>query len=106
MKDLMGMMKQVKVMQEKMQQMQDELQSMEIEGRSGAGLVTATLTGKGDVRSLKIDPSLMKPDETEILEDLIIAAIQDAKGKVEAAMQSKMSEITGGLPLPPGMKLF
>ena len=106
MKDLMGMMKQVKVMQEKMQQLQDELASMEVEGRAGAGLVTATLSGKGDVKAIKIDASLMKPEETEILEDLIVTAINDAKGKSEAAMQSKMGELTGGLPLPPGMKLF
>lgn len=106
MKDLMGMMKQVKDMQERMQQMQMELAQTEVVGQSGAGLVKVTLNGKGDMRRISIDPSLMKPDETEILEDLIIAASQDAKSKVEAVMQSKMSEVTGGLPLPPGMKLF
>ena len=106
MKDIMGMMKQVQQMQAKMQQMQDELAAMEIAGQSGAGLVSVVLDGKGEMRGVKIDPSLMKPDETEILEDLIIAAVQDAKRKVEAAMQDKMKDVTGGLPLPPGMKLF
>lgn len=106
MKDLMGMMKQVKDMQARVQQAQEELSSLECEGQSGAGLVKVTLNGKGEMRRLRIDPSLMKPDETEILEDLVLAACQDAKGKVEAAMQSKMAEVTGGLPLPPGMKLF
>jgi len=106
MKDIMGMMKQVQQMQAKMQQMQDELAAMEIAGQSGAGLVSVVLDGKGEMRGVKIDPSLMKPDETEILEDLIIAAVQDAKRKVEAAMQDTMKDVTGGLPLPPGMKLF
>ena len=106
MNNLMGMMKQVKDMQARMQQMQAELEATEITGQSGAGLVKITLNGKGDVRRVQIDPSLMKPDETEILEDLILAAAQDAKTKVEAQMQSKMTEVTGGLPLPPGLKLF
>jgi DNA-binding YbaB/EbfC family protein len=106
MKDLMGMMKQAQQLQERMQKMQDELAAMEIEGQSGAGLVKVTLNGKGDMRRLKIDPTLMKVDEREILEDLIVAASQDAKTKVEAAMQAKMQEMAGGLPLPPGLKLF
>lgn len=106
MKDLMGMMKQVQQMQARMQQMQEELSAMEIAGQSGAGLVSVTLNGKGEMRRIRIDPSLMKPDEVEILEDLILAATQDAKAKVEGAMQEKMQEITGGLPLPPGLKLF
>lgn len=106
MKDLMGMMKQVKQMQEQMQQMQTELAEMEVHGQSGGGMVKVTLNGKGEMRGLKIDPSLLKPDEAEILEDLIVAAAQDAKAKVESEMQSKMSEMTGGLPLPPGLKLF
>jgi len=75
-------------------------------GRSGGGLVTVTMSGKGEMMKVGIDPSLMKPDEAEILEDLIVAASQDAKGKVEALMQEKMAEVTGGLPIPPGMKLF
>jgi nucleoid-associated protein EbfC len=106
MKDLMGMMKQVKDMQERMQTMQAELADMEIEGQSGGGLVKVTLNGKGEMRGLKIDPSLLKPDEAEIVEDLIIAAAQDARAKSEQQMQDKMSEVTGGLPLPPGLKLF
>lgn len=106
MKDIMGMMKQVGQMQARMQKMQEELATLEIEGRSGAGLVKVTLSGKGEMKRIAIDPSLMKPDEVEILEDLILAATQDARGKVEAMMQSKMSEVTGGLPLPPGLKLF
>lgn len=106
MKDIMGMMKQVKDMQARMQKVQAELDETEVTGQSGAGLVKVTLTGKGDMRRVSIDPSLMKPDEAEILEDLILAAVQDAKSKVDVALQSKMAEVTGGLPLPPGMKLF
>lgn len=106
MKDLMGMMKQAQQLQARMQKMQEELAAMEVEGRSGAGLVKVTLSGKGEMRKLSIDPSLMKPEETEILEDLIIAAAQDARVKVETAMQGKMQEVTGGLPLPPGLKLW
>ncbi len=106
MKDLMGMMKQVKDMQERMQRLQEELGSMEVTGAAGGGLVSVTLNGKGDFRRVKIDPSLMRPEEAEIVEDLIVAAASDAKAKVEAALQEKMSEMTGGLPLPPGLKLF
>ena len=106
MKDLMGMMKQAQQLQSRMQKLQEELAAMEIEGRSGGGLVTVMLNGKGEMGKIRIDPSLMKPEETEILEDLIIAAAQDAKSKVEAAMQGKMQEVTGGLPLPPGLKLW
>ena len=106
MKDLMGMMKQVQDMQAKMQQMQAELEEMEITGQSGAGMVTVTLNGKGEMRGLKIDPSLMKPEEAEIVEDLIIAATQDAKAKVDSTSQEKMKQMAGGLPLPPGLKLW
>ena len=106
MRDLMGMMKQAQELQARFQKMQEQMSEMEIGGQSGAGLVQVTLNGKGEMRRLKIDPSLMKPDEAEILEDLIIAAFQDAKAKVEAGMQSKMQELTGGLPLPPGLMLF
>jgi DNA-binding YbaB/EbfC family protein len=106
MKDLMGMMKQVKDMQDRMQRLQEELGAIEVEGSAGGGLVAVTLTGKGDVKRIKIDPSLLKPEEAEIVEDLIVAAASDAKSKVEARLQEKMSEVTGGLPLPPGMKLF
>ena len=106
MKDLMKMMKQAQEIQGRMQQLQDELASLEVEGQSGAGLVKVKLNGKGDARAIGIDPSLLKPEDAEMLEDLIIAALQDAKGKVETAVQAKMQEITGGLALPPGLKLF
>ncbi len=106
MRDIMGMMKQAKEMQERIARMQEELAAMQLTGQSGGGLVTVTLNGKGDVTSVKIDPSLMKSDEKEIVEDLVVAAAKDAKTKVETAMQSKMADITGGLPLPPGLKLF
>ncbi len=99
----MGMMKQAQEMQKRMGELQTELDQMTVDGTSGAGLVTITLTGKGEMKAIKIDPSLIKPDESEILEDLIQAAHKDAKEKSEAAMQEKMAELTGGLQLPPGM---
>jgi DNA-binding YbaB/EbfC family protein len=106
MKDLMKMMKQASEIQGRMQKMQEDLAALEVEGQAGAGMVKVTLNGKMDARRLRIDPSLLKPEEAEILEDLIVAAFQDAKGKAEAALQAKMQEITGGLPIPPGLKLF
>lgn len=106
MRDLMGMMKQAQQLQTRMQQMQEELASAEIEGRSGGGLVTVVVDGKGQLKKVRIDPSLMKPDEAEILEDLILAASEDARSKVSALMEEKMREATGGLPLPPGLKFF
>ena len=106
MKDLMGMMKQAQQLQARMQQMQEELESAEIEGRSGGGLVRLTLDGKGQIKRVMIDPGLMKPGESEIVEDLILAAAQDAKGKVEALMAEKMKDATLGMPLPPGLKLW
>ena len=104
--DLRKMMKQAQEIQGRMQKMQEELAGLEVEGQSGAGLVKVTLNGKLEARGLKIDPSLIKPEDAEMLEDLIVAAFQDAKGKAEAAVQAKMQEITGGLALPPGLKLF
>lgn len=104
MKDLMGMMKNLQGMQERMTRMQEEIAELVVEGRAGGGLVTVSLSGKFDLRSLKIDPSLFKEDEVSLLEDLIIAAHADAKAKAEVEMQRKMSEATAGLPLPPGMK--
>jgi hypothetical protein len=89
-----------------MQQLQDELTALQVEGQSGGGLVKVTLNGKMEARGVKLDPSLLKPEDAEMLEDLILAAFQDAKAKVEAALQEKMREVTGGLPLPPGLKLF
>jgi len=106
MKNLMDVMKQVGEMQARMQKMQEELGALQIEGQAGAGLVRITLSGKGDVKKVHIDPSLMKPEEAEILEDLLLAAAQDAKGKLDAQLQAKMQAMTGGLPLPPGLKLF
>ena len=106
MADFMGMMKQAAQLQTKMQELQAELDQIVVEGTAGGGLVTVTLTGKGDLKSTRIDASLMKPDETEILEDLLVAAHADAKRKSEAMLQEKMKALTGGLPLPPGMKLF
>ena len=106
MKDIMGMMKQLGQMQSRMQTMQEELAKAEIGGQSGGGMVKVVLDGKASLKSIKIEPSLMRRDETEILEDLIIAAFQDAKVKVEATLAEKMQEMTGGLPLPPGLKLF
>ncbi len=106
MKDLMKMMKQAQEIQGRMQKMQEDLQALEVSGQSGAGMVKVTLNGKGEMRAVRIDPSLLKPGENEMLEDLLIAAFQDARTKVDAEMQAKMQEITGGLPLPPGLKLF
>ena len=106
MTDFMGMMKQAAQLQSKMQALQAELDQIEIEGTAGGGMVTVTLTGKGDLKGVKLDDSLIKPGEKEILEDLLVAAHADAKRKSEAVLQEKMKALTGGLPLPPGMKLF
>jgi DNA-binding YbaB/EbfC family protein len=106
MADFLGMMKQAAQLKSKMESMQAELDGVEIAGTAGGGLVTVTLTGKGDMKGVKIDPSLIKPEEVEIIEDLIVAAHDDARRKVEAVMQEKMKEVAGGLPLPPGLKLF
>jgi DNA-binding YbaB/EbfC family protein len=103
--DLMGMMKQAKQLQEKMEQMQHEVAAMEIEGAAGGGLVRVVTNGKSELKSIRIDPSLLKPEESEILEDLIVTAINDARGKAEARLAERMQEVTGGLQLPPGMKL-
>ena len=104
MKDIMGMMKAASEMKGKMEAMQAELADMIVEARSGGGLVTVALSGKGDLRGLKIDPSLANPAEIEVLEDLVVAAFNDAKGKSENEVQRRMSEVTAGLPIPPGMK--
>ena len=105
MKDLLGMMSKAKEMQAKFQAMQEEIANIEASGQAGGGLVQVTLSGKFEMRSLKIDPSLFKEDDVEVLEDLILAAHNDAKSKVEALMQEKSRELTAGLPIPPGMKL-
>ncbi len=105
MKDLMGLMKSAQAMQTKMQEVQAELERLEVEGQSGAGLVRVTLTAKGQMKALAIDPSLLKADEGEILEDLIVTAHEDARRKAERLAEEKMRDVTVGLPLPPGMKL-
>jgi len=102
-KNLTDMMKQAQQLQSKLADTQAELENAEVEGSSGAGLVKVILSGKGNMKSLHVDPSLMKPDEAEILEDLIVAAFNDGKAKVEALVAERMKELTGGLPLPPGM---
>jgi hypothetical protein len=104
--DIMKMMKQVQEIQAKAQQMQAELEAMEIAGQAGAGSVLVRLNGKGEMLGVKLDPALLKPEEADILEDLIVAAHKDARSKVDAAMQDKMKQVTGGLPIPPGFKLF
>jgi DNA-binding YbaB/EbfC family protein len=105
MADFLGMMKQAAQLQSKMKAMQDELEHVEVEGISGGGLVSVRMTAKMDVKIIKIDPSLMKAEEQEVLEDLLVTAMSDAKRKAEAAMQDKMQALTGGLGLPPGMGL-
>ena len=104
MKDLMGMMKKAQELQERMQEAQQKLGDLTVEGSSGGGLVTVTLTGKGDLRGLKIDPSLFRADDVDVPEDPIIPAHADARQKAEAETAEKMQELTAGLPLPPGMK--
>jgi DNA-binding YbaB/EbfC family protein len=103
--NLANMMKQAQQMQSKMTDMQENLQNIEIIGESAAGMCQVTLNGKGEAKSLKIDSALVKPEDTGVMEDLILAAFNDAKSKVEAKMQEKMSELTGGIPLPEGFKL-
>ena len=105
MKNLGQMMQKVQEMQTRMGEMQGRLADMEVSGQSGGGMITATLNGKGALRRMKIDPSLINPAEKEMLEDLIVAAVNDAKNKVDAAAETEMGKITGGLPLPPGFKL-
>jgi DNA-binding YbaB/EbfC family protein len=106
MADFLGLMKQAAELKSKMEAMQAELEASEVEGIAGGGLVGVKLNGKGDCKAVRIDESLIKPGEKEILEDLIVAAHADARRKVEALMKDKMQSVAGGLPLPPGMKLF
>jgi nucleoid-associated protein EbfC len=106
MADFMGLMKQAAEFKSKMEAMQAELDRLEVEGSAGGGLVVMTLSGKGELRNARIDDSLLKPDQKEILEDLIVAAHADAKRKLETTLQDKMQALTGGLSLPPGLKLF
>ena len=103
--DFMKMMSKAKEMQSRMATLQDELAAISITGTAGAGLVSVTISGKGELKSVRIDPSLLKPEEAEIVEDLIVAAHRDAHGRTEAAIAEKMAEITGGMNLPGGFKL-
>jgi DNA-binding YbaB/EbfC family protein len=106
MPDFLGLMKQATELKSKMEAMQAELERIEVEGAAGGGMVTVKISGKGDLRAAAIDDSLLKPDQKEIVEDLLVAAHADAKRKLEATLQDKMQALTGGLPLPPGLKLF
>ncbi len=103
MADFLGLMKQAAQLQSKMQAMQAELDQIEVEGTGGGGMVTVTLTAKGDLKSVRIDDTLITASEKEILEDLLVAAHGDARRKAEAVLQEKMKAVTGGLPLPPGL---
>ena len=102
MADFLGLMKQAAELKSKMEAMQAELDRIEVEGTAGGGMVTVRLTAKGEMKGVQVDPSLMKPEEKQIVEDLLIAAHSDARRKAEALMQEKMKSLTGGLPLPPG----
>jgi DNA-binding YbaB/EbfC family protein len=106
MADLMGMMGKVRELQERMEKMQAELNTLEVTGVSGGGLVSVILTAKGTMKKVVIDRSLMKPDDKEIVEDLIAAAHAEARKKADALIEEKAKEMTGGLPIPPGLKLF
>ena len=105
MKNLGQMMKQAQEMQAKMAEMQERLAEIEVTGASGGGMIQVTLNGKGEMRKVEIDPALVDPNEVEVLEDLIVAATNDAKAKVETQVAQRMSELTGGLSLPPGFTL-
>ncbi|HAC59482.1 YbaB/EbfC family nucleoid-associated protein [Parvibaculum sp.] len=102
---MFDIMKQAQQLQSRMQDLQTELESAEVEGRAGGGLVAVTMSGKGEVKKVAIDPSLMKEEEREVLEDLVVAACADAKAKAEALAAEKMKAVTGGLPIPPGLGL-
>jgi DNA-binding YbaB/EbfC family protein len=105
-KDIMGMMKKVQEMQAKMASLQEELDRIDVEGVSGGGMVKVVASAKGAVKGVTIDDSLMKPEEKDILEDLLVAALNDARGKADRTAQERMSALTAGLPIPPGLKLF
>jgi len=105
MKNLAGLMKQASQMQERMQELQEKLAGMECEGGAGAGLVSVVLNGKGELRRVRIDPKLTLPEDREMLEDLLVAAHAEAKRRIEAAASEEMQKVTGGLSLPPGLKL-
>jgi len=105
MKNLGNMLKEAQKLQSKMADMQAKLAETELSGAAGGGMVNVTVNGKGEMRSIKIDPSLADPAEIEVLEDLIVAAFNDAKTRLEAYLQEEMGKMTGGMSLPPGLKL-
>ncbi len=105
MSDFMGLMKQAAQLQSKMQALQSELEQIEVQGTAGGGMVTVMLSAKGELKGVRIDDSLFKPSEKEILEDLLVAAHADARRRAETVLQEKMKAVTGGLPLPPGLGL-
>jgi nucleoid-associated protein EbfC len=104
--DFLGLMKQASELKTKMESMQAELDRLEVEGAAGGGMVKITMSAKGELKSVVLDRSLMKADETAILEDLLVAAHADARRKAEALLAERMKTLTGGLPLPPGLKPF
>jgi len=106
MADFLGLMKQAAELKSKVEAMQAELERIEVEGSAGGGLLTLKLSGKGEARAAHVDDSLFKPDQKTILEDLFLAAHADARRKLEALLAERMQALTGGLPLPPGLKLF
>lgn len=106
MADFLDLMKQATELKSKMEALQAELETIKVEGAAGGGMVTVTMTAKGDVKAVHIDASLMKPEDKEVTEDLVVAAHADARRRAEATLQEKMKTIAGGLPLPPGLKLF
>ena len=105
MKNISQLMKQAQEMQAKMAEVQAQLEAVEMTGAAGGGMIQLTLNGKGDLKKIKIDKTLLVPDEVEVLEDLVVAAFNDARAKVSAHAEQEMQKLTGGLQLPPGMKL-
>lgn len=105
MKNLGQMMKQAQELQDRMQAMREELESLEVEGASGGGMVGVVLNGKGEMRRIELDPAIVDPAEKDVLEDLIVAAVNDARAKADRRAEEEMRKLTGGLPLPPGLKL-
>jgi nucleoid-associated protein EbfC len=103
--DILGLMKKAQAVQAKMKDVQDELEQLEVVGQSGGGMVKITLNGKGQMKAIALDPGLMKPEDREMAEDLILAAHADARAKADRLTEEKMQAVTAGLPLPPGMKL-
>ena len=106
MADFLGLMKQAAELKSKMEAMQAELDQIDVAGTAGGGMVTVNLSGKGEMKGVKIDASLLKPQDKEVIEDLVVAAHADARRKAETLLQEKMKNVTGGLPIPPGLKLF